>query len=123
MRANSIGEAAAPPAEMNSAPLSEPARISVTIPERELRARIAALEAQARRYETAIDNISPAVCFFDGDERLILCNRRYAQMYRLAPEQLRPGMTLSEIVQLRVAVRTSAIAGVDAYLVRARSYA
>jgi diguanylate cyclase (GGDEF)-like protein/PAS domain S-box-containing protein len=121
LRGNSIGEAAAPPDETKAVAPPEPASGSVTIPEYDLRARIAALEAQALRYETAIENISPAVCFFDGAERLILCNRRYAQIYRLAPERLRPGMTLSEIVQLRVAVRTSAIAGVDAYLADARS--
>jgi diguanylate cyclase (GGDEF)-like protein/PAS domain S-box-containing protein len=120
LRAKPIGEAAAPPVETNSA---APATVSVAVPERDLRARIAALEAQALRYETAIDNISPAVCFFDGEERLILCNRRYAQIYRLPLEQLRPGMTLGEIVQLRVAVRTCPIAGVDGYLASVRSIA
>ncbi len=67
--------------------------------ERDLRARIATLEAQAQRYQTAIDNISQGICFFDGEGRLILCNRRYAEIYRLAPEQVRPGATLREIVE------------------------
>src|SRR5271170_1295873 len=123
LRASSIGEAAMSPNETNAAAPAEPATVSVSVPAHDLLARIAALEAQALRYKTAIDNISPAVCFFDGEERLILCNRRYAEMYRLAPEQLRAGMRLSEIVRLRVAVRTSAVAGVDAYLARARSHA
>ena len=87
--------------------------------ERDLRARIATLEAQALRYETAIDNISQGVCFFDGDERLILCNRRYAEIYRLAPEQVRPGATLREIVEHRSAAGTCSMA-VDDYLTLGR---
>jgi diguanylate cyclase (GGDEF)-like protein/PAS domain S-box-containing protein len=78
--------------------------------ESNLRARIATLEAQALRYEMAIDNISQGVCFFDRDERLILCNRRYAEIYRLVPEQVRPGVTLREIVGHRAAAGTCAMA-------------
>jgi diguanylate cyclase (GGDEF)-like protein/PAS domain S-box-containing protein len=123
LRVHSIGENAEPSDETNAAAPAETTTASGTVPEGDLRARIAALEAQALRYETAIDNISPAVCFFDGEERLILCNRRYAEMYRLAPEQLRPGITLEEILQLRLALGTAAITGVDGHLARARSIA
>ncbi|MEP6563920.1 MAG: EAL domain-containing protein [Mesorhizobium sp.] len=88
--------------------------------ERDLRTAIAALEGQALRFETAIENISQGICFFDADERLILSNRRYAEIYRIAPEQLRPGITLSEIVELRVVAGTAAQAA-DTYLATARS--
>jgi diguanylate cyclase (GGDEF)-like protein/PAS domain S-box-containing protein len=88
--------------------------------ERELRTRIATLEAQALRYDTAIDNISQGVCFFDSDERLILCNRRYAEIYRLTPEQVRPGATLRQIVEHRAAAGTCSMAVAD-YLTLAES--
>ncbi|TGT71824.1 MULTISPECIES: EAL domain-containing protein [unclassified Mesorhizobium] len=88
--------------------------------ERELRARIDTLEAQARRFETAIDNITQGIGFFDADERLILCNRRYAEIYRVAPDRLQPGTTLADIVKLRTLAGTSPMAG-DAYLAFARS--
>jgi diguanylate cyclase (GGDEF)-like protein/PAS domain S-box-containing protein len=78
-------------------------------------ATIAQLQAQAQRYQTAIDSIAQGVCFFDGEGRLILSNRRYAEIYRLAPERIRPGMTLREIVELRVAAGTCATA-TDDYL-------
>ncbi|MGD0764244.1 MAG: diguanylate cyclase, partial [Roseiarcus sp.] len=78
-------------------------------------ATIAQLQAQTQRYQTAIDSIAQGVCFFDGEERLILSNRRYAEIYRLAPERIRPGMTLREIVELRVAAGTCATA-TDDYL-------
>lgn len=88
--------------------------------EHELRAAIATLEGQALRFETAIENISQGICFFDADERLILSNRRYAEIYRIAPEELRPGITLSEIVERRVVAGTAAQAA-DTYLATARS--
>ncbi|CAN7617002.1 EAL domain-containing protein [Rhizobium sp. LjRoot254] len=59
------------------------------------------LMAQMLRYQTAIDNISQGVCFFDGEYRLVLSNDRYAELYRLDPELLQPGMTLWEIIDLR----------------------
>ena len=88
--------------------------------EGELRASIATLEGQALRFETAIENISQGICFFDADERLILSNRRYAEIYRIAPEELRPGITLSEIVERRVVAGTAAQEA-DTYLATARS--
>ncbi|MEO6408122.1 MAG: EAL domain-containing protein [Burkholderiaceae bacterium] len=58
-------------------------------------------QTEHRRFQTAIDNISQGLCFFDGAQRLIFSNRRYAEMYRLAPEHIRPGTTLGEIVDER----------------------
>ena len=58
-----------------------------------------------RRLETVIDNLSQGVCFFDREERLILSNRRYAEIYRLAPEHVRPGATLKEIIERRAGRR------------------
>ena len=55
---------------------------------RDEQGKIAELTAQALRYETAIDKISQGVCFFDGQERLILCNRRYGEIYKLKSEDL-----------------------------------
>lgn len=88
--------------------------------ERELRAAIATLEGQALRFETVVDNISQGICFFDANERLILSNRRYAEIYRIAPEELRPGTTLREIVDRRVVAGTAAL-DADTYLATARA--
>jgi diguanylate cyclase (GGDEF)-like protein/PAS domain S-box-containing protein len=67
-------------------------------------------------YQTAIDALDHAVCIFDADERLMLSNRRYAEIYNLSPQQIRPGMSLPEIIALRVAVGTYAAEKVDDYL-------
>ncbi|PWJ93121.1 PAS domain S-box-containing protein/diguanylate cyclase (GGDEF)-like protein [Mesorhizobium loti] len=108
------------PESTGLAALTKLAAVSHEILERELRATIAALEGQALRFEMVIDNISQGICFFGADERLILSNRRYAEIYRIVPEQLQPGLTLGEIVERRVAAGTSAMAA-DAYLALARS--
>ncbi|WP_192177389.1 diguanylate cyclase domain-containing protein, partial [Mesorhizobium amorphae] len=112
--------AAEAPESTNLAALTKLASASYEMLERELRATIATLESQALRFETAIDNVSQGICFFGADERLILCNRRYAEIYRIAPDELQPGLTLGEIVERRVAAGTSAMPA-DAYLTMARS--
>jgi len=94
------------------------ARIAVESQEaiiRALRAENAELRAQAARFQGVLENIGQGVCFFDASERLILCNRRYAEVYRLRPDQIGPGMTLREIVERRVAVGASAMSA-EAYL-------
>lgn len=65
-----------------------------------------ALESQIDRFEVALNNLTQGVCFFDGGRRLILANRRYADIYRLPHDAIRSGMTLDEIVELRFAAGT-----------------
>jgi diguanylate cyclase (GGDEF)-like protein/PAS domain S-box-containing protein len=108
------------PESVSLAALAKLATASYQTLEHELRARIAELEGQALRLSTLIDNISQGICFFGADERLILSNRRYAEIYRIAPEQMRPDLTLGEVVERRVAAGTSAMSA-DDYLALARS--
>jgi len=77
----------------------------------EREATIARLQEQALSYATTLDAIGLGVCRFDGENRLALSNRRYAEIYRLSPEQLRPGASSSEIAELRAAVGASTISG------------
>jgi diguanylate cyclase (GGDEF)-like protein len=53
------------------------------------------------QFDTAINNMSQGLCFFDSDHRLIVCNDRFVEMYDIAPECVIPGMSLIEIVDLR----------------------
>ncbi|HEY1542834.1 MAG TPA: EAL domain-containing protein [Xanthobacteraceae bacterium] len=63
----------------------------------------AELRALAQRFDTAMNNMSQGLCFFDGQQRLITCNRRYTEMYGLDPARVHPGTLLKEIVALRFA--------------------
>jgi diguanylate cyclase (GGDEF)-like protein/PAS domain S-box-containing protein len=83
---------------------------------RDQQAAVAALEAQMLRYETALEKISQGVCFFDAGQRLILSNRRYAEIYHLAPEDVKPGTTLRAITERRFALGTCLMSVVDDYL-------
>ena len=65
---------------------------------------VAGQKAESLRFHTAINNMSQGLCFFDGRQRLIVCNDRYAEMYKLSRDQVRPGTTLTEIVDHRYAV-------------------
>ena len=71
-----------------------------------------AARAEALRYRTTLDAIGLGVCRFDGEGRLALSNRRYGEIYRLAPEQICSGATPPEIAALRVAAGTAAMTGV-----------
>ena len=59
------------------------------------------LRARNLQFDTALNHISEALCFFDQEQRLILCNDRYAEIYNIRPDVIRPGMTLREIIDLR----------------------
>ncbi|NOJ41767.1 sensor domain-containing protein [Bradyrhizobium australiense] len=60
-----------------------------------------ALRVRNFQFDTAINNMSQGLCFFDADHRLIVCNDRFVEMYDIAPERVSPGMSLIEIVDLR----------------------
>ena len=51
---------------------------------------------------TAVDNMSQGLLMFDSDERLVVCNERYRQMYNLSPEMVRPGATLLQLIMHRI---------------------
>lgn len=59
---------------------------------------------QKAQIDTAMDNMSQGVLMFDAEARLILCNRRYIEMYNLSPDVVKPGCTLRELVEHRKAM-------------------
>ncbi len=60
----------------------------------------ARLKLQNFQFDTAINNMSQGLCFFDADHRLMVCNDRYAEMYDLPRDRVGPGTPLTEIVDL-----------------------
>lgn len=63
----------------------------------------ARLAAQHEQLDAALENMLQGVAMFDAEQRLIVCNRRYAAMYGLTAEQVRPGTTVRQILQYRIA--------------------
>jgi diguanylate cyclase (GGDEF)-like protein len=60
------------------------------------------LNVQNERFDAALNNMSEGLCMFDGQQRLLVSNARYAQMYGLQPDQVKPGITLREICAKRI---------------------
>ena len=58
------------------------------------------LTEESARFHAAIEALPQGLCVFDGQARLAFCNRRYAELYRLDPESLKPGVAWREIVDL-----------------------
>jgi diguanylate cyclase (GGDEF)-like protein len=53
------------------------------------------------QFDTAINNMSQGLCFFDANHRLIVCNDMFVDMYDLPRDRVGPGTPLTEIVDLR----------------------
>ena len=56
------------------------------------------LETQNIRFGAALENMVQGLCMFDGEQRLVVSNRRYAEIYKLPSDLLKPGTTLAEIL-------------------------
>jgi diguanylate cyclase (GGDEF)-like protein len=56
---------------------------------------------EKRRLDTAISHMSQGLLLFDSSERLIICNRRYIEMYELSREVAKPGCTLRDLLHHR----------------------
>ncbi|WP_196232432.1 EAL domain-containing protein [Bradyrhizobium japonicum] len=61
------------------------------------------LEQTNVQFNTALENMAHGLCMFDADQHLIVCNRRYGEMYGLTAKQSAPGTTLRSILEARVA--------------------
>jgi diguanylate cyclase (GGDEF)-like protein len=67
----------------------------------ELRAREDDLQAQNMRFDIAINNMTQGLLLYDSAERLIVCNRRYIEMYGLSPDVVKPGLSFRDLIAYR----------------------
>jgi len=68
------------------------------------------------QFDTAINNMSQGLCFFDAAHRLIVCNDRYVDMYSLPRDRVGPGTPLTEIVDMRFEAGSFPAMSRDEYL-------
>ena len=59
------------------------------------------LRINNRRMQVALNNMSQGLCMFDRNERLVICNRRYAELYNLPADVVSPGTSLIELLEYR----------------------
>jgi len=70
-------------------------------PLRVLDQTLGALQATNRRFDAAINNMPLGLCMYDADNRLVVCNSRYAEMYGLNPEHTQVGTSFRAILEHR----------------------
>jgi diguanylate cyclase (GGDEF)-like protein/PAS domain S-box-containing protein len=61
----------------------------------------AELSHAKERLEITINNMPQGVCLFDVNQRIVFANARYGELYRLTPEQIKPGTSLAQILEHR----------------------
>jgi diguanylate cyclase (GGDEF)-like protein len=69
-------------------------------------AMIRRFREQSIRLDTALNNMGHGLAMFDSQQRLLVANRRYIELYRLPPEQVKPGCTLQRLIELRAQAGT-----------------
>jgi diguanylate cyclase (GGDEF)-like protein/PAS domain S-box-containing protein len=52
--------------------------------------------------DTALNNMSQGLCMFDAQARLVVCNRRYIEMYGLSSDVVKPGCALRDLLRHRI---------------------
>ncbi|HXF53712.1 MAG TPA: EAL domain-containing protein [Hyphomicrobiaceae bacterium] len=74
------------------------------------------LSEQIKRFDVALENMSQGLAMYDANQRLLVCNKKFAQLYRLPPELIQPGVTLRQIVAYRIANGIYAGASPEEYM-------
>jgi NO-binding membrane sensor protein with MHYT domain len=59
------------------------------------------LDDKAHLLDIALNNMTQGVVMFDASARLVVCNKRYLEIYGLPPDIVKPGAKLEDIVRLR----------------------
>ncbi len=78
------------------------ARVQQTMDEVQLQNRILQqrdhdLQVQNGRFDAALNNMSQALCMVNADQRLIVCNVRFLELFGLSQGMVRPGVLISDI--------------------------
>jgi signal transduction histidine kinase/CheY-like chemotaxis protein/HPt (histidine-containing phosphotransfer) domain-containing protein len=64
----------------------------------------------------ALSNMPNGLCMWDKEQRLMISNNRYREMYGLTPEQAKPGISLRQILQTHLANGESSELDIDEYI-------
>ena len=82
---------------------------------KELREALGSLREQNARFDVAINNMPQGLVMFDQDRKLIVCNRKYSELYGLTADLMKPGITQQQILDHRVATGLIAKSEADRY--------
>jgi diguanylate cyclase (GGDEF)-like protein len=75
------------------------------------------LTLEKQRLDRAVNNMTQGLLLFNADQRLVICNQRYIEMYGLSADVVKPGCSFHDIIAHRKA--TGSFAGdIDDYVAR-----
>jgi diguanylate cyclase (GGDEF)-like protein/PAS domain S-box-containing protein len=63
----------------------------------------ARLESEKHRLDTALNNMTQGLVLYDSSARVVVCNQRYIDMYRLSTEIVKPGCHFYDLIRHRKA--------------------
>jgi signal transduction histidine kinase/DNA-binding response OmpR family regulator len=64
----------------------------------------------------ALSNMPNGLCMWDKEQRLVISNNRYREMYGLTPEQVKPGVSLRQVLETHLANGESSELDIDEYI-------
>ena len=71
--------------------------------EAERAAAVIQVREQHRRFSAALNNMSQGLCMIDAEYNVIVCNRRYLEIFGFSPDEVKPGMSMREVMRRTVA--------------------
>ncbi|TPI60544.1 EAL domain-containing protein [Mesorhizobium sp. B3-1-7] len=76
------------------------------------------LRAQNERFAAAVENMSHGLCMFDADERMIICNHNYLDIFSLDAKVVKPGIPFFDILQHSVDIGIASQSANELYAIR-----
>ena len=77
--------------------------IAITRQVRYLSDSEASLMQKSQQLDAALNNMSQGLSMFDSEQRLLICNKQYMEMYDLKPEMAKPGTLIRTLIEARTA--------------------
>lgn len=62
------------------------------------------LTEQNLHFNTALNNMAQGLCLFDAEQQLIVCNKRYLEIFGFSPDVVKPGIKLREIMEYSISL-------------------
>lgn len=69
-----------------------------------LKVRDLELHTQNARFDAALNNMSQALCMVDADQRLIVCNVRFRELFGLSQGVVQPGTQMADVFRAMAAI-------------------
>ncbi|RVB81449.1 PAS domain-containing protein, partial [Mesorhizobium sp. M7A.F.Ca.AU.002.03.1.1] len=76
------------------------------------------LREQNQRFSAAVENMSHGLCMFDADERMIICNGNYLNIFCLDARVIRPGIRFLDILRHSVDIGVASQTADELYAIR-----